>query len=56
MATEAENETGPEASAQGRAHLANQLRQSEKAMADPQLRGLLRRLDAGAYGELEGDR
>lgn len=55
MAPETENETGPEASAQGRAQLAAQLRESGAAL-DPQLSGLLDRLESGQYGELAGDR
>lgn len=47
MTTESMAETG---AAQKRTQLAQFLRETEKAMRDPQLRQLLERLESGQYG------
>lgn len=49
-------ETDPVEAARGRAQLAQTIRESATSMANPALRGLLERLEAGRYGPVAGDR
>jgi excisionase family DNA binding protein len=50
------SDADPVEAAQGRAQLAQTIRESESSMANPALRSLLSRIEAGQYGPVAGDR